>query len=310
MKYKFDFIKNKNKFFAFSLSLIVIICIFIGINGVDLDIQFKGGTIITYSYTGDIDVNTAKSYINEVYKDNINIQQTEDVSTKSKHLKVSFTSSDGLTTGEITAVSEKLEEKFPNSQMMEEQISNVKPSIGRDFFLKSLVAIALAFIMMIIYIAIRFKNIGGISAGLMAVVALFHDVFIVFGIFVILKYPIDNNFIAVVLTILGYSVNDTIVIYDRVRENKRLLGKRVKVDELMNRSINQSLNRSINTTVSTVIALLCVSGVALYFNVTTILSFSIPMVLGMISGVYSTLFIAGPLWVTYKQYQQKKSSKR
>lgn len=309
MKYKFDFIKNKNKFFIFSLSLIVIICIFIFVNGVSLDIQFKGGTIITYSYTGDIDTKLAKSYVNNIYKDNVNIQQTEDVATKTKKIKVSLTSSDGLTTEQITEISNELETKFSSSNIKEEQISNVKPSIGRDFFLKSLVAIGFAFIMMIIYIAIRFKNIGGLSAGVMAVVALLHDVIIVFGVFVILKYPIDNNFIAVVLTILGYSVNDTIVIYDRVRENKRLLGKRVKIDELMNLSINQSLSRSINTTVSTVIALIVVSVVAMVFNIHTILTFSVPMVLGMISGVYSTLFIAGPLWVTYSQYKEKKHKK-
>lgn len=309
MKYNFDFIKNKNKFFIFSLSLIVIIGVFMAFNGVSLDIQFKGGTIITYSYKGDIDVNLAESTINSKYKDNVNIQQTEDVATKSKQLKVSFTSSNGLTPEEITNITDEMRKTFSGNDIKEEQISNVKPSIGKDFFLKSLVAIGVAFILMVIYIAIRFKNIGGLSAGIMAMVALLHDVIIVFGVFVILKYPIDNNFIAVVLTILGYSVNDTIVIYDRVRENRRLLGKRVKIDELMNTSINQSLARSINTTVSTVIALIVVSVIAMVFNIHTIISFSVPMVLGMISGVYSTLFIAGPLWVTYKQYKDKKQKK-
>ncbi|MGL5972535.1 MAG: protein translocase subunit SecF, partial [Oscillospiraceae bacterium] len=277
MNYKYDIIKNKNKFFSFSSILIAIIIAILIFKGVSLDIQFKGGTIATYSYENDLDVNDIETNINKVYSDNIVIQLTEDVATKTKQFIVSFTSSKGLTTEEIKTVSDSLITSFANNKISELQVSNVSPSLGRDFLLKSLVAIGLAFIMMVVYIAIRFKNIGGLSAGLMAVVALIHDVTIVFGVFVILGFPIDNNFIAVVLTILGYSVNDTIVIYDRVRENRNIYGNKIKTSDLMNLSINQCLSRSINTTISTVISLIVISIVAILFNVSSILSLSIPL---------------------------------
>ena len=135
----------------------------------------------------------------------------------------------------------------------------------------------------------------------MAVVALLHDVLFVFTTFIIFRMPINDNFIAIVLTILGYSLNDTIVIYDRIRENKRLLGKKYTTGELVNLSINQSLTRTINTSVMTVLAMAVVLVVALMYNVESIVSFALPMIIGMIAGVYSSICIAGPLWVMWQE---------
>lgn len=309
MNYKYDIIKNKKKFFIASIILIFLIFLFSVFKGVNLDIQFKGGTIITYSYNNELDINEFQKFISEKLKQNVNVQDVKSLTTSKRQLQASFPSSTGFSTEQITDITKDLKTKFNNNDINEEQINNVSPSIGIDFFKKSVYSIFIASILMIIYIAIRFKNIGGVSAGVTSVIALIHDVIIVFGTFIIFGFPIDNNFIAVVLTILGYSINDTIVIYDRVRENKTLLSKSTPLSELMNISINQSLARSINTTISTLIALISICVIALIFNVTSIITFAFPMIIGMISGVYSTIFIAGPLWVTYKDMKKIKNKK-
>ena len=139
----------------------------------------------------------------------------------------------------------------------------------------------------------------------MAVVALLHDVMVVFGTFVVFKMPLDDSFIAVVLTILGYSINSTIVIYDRIRENKRLYGSTKSLGEVVNISVNQTLARSVNTSVATILSMVVVCIVALIFGVNSILSFAFPIIMGLISGAYSSVCLASELWVTWKEKREK-----
>ena len=122
----------------------------------------------------------------------------------------------------------------------------------------------------------------------------------VFATFVFLRLPIDANFMAVILTILGYSINNTIVLYDRVRENRKLYGKKLTINELVNASINQSLSRSVKTTITTAIAVLAMCVVALICGIESIVSFVFPMFIGLLAGAYSSIFIAGPLWTVWK----------
>ena len=143
----------------------------------------------------------------------------------------------------------------------------------------------------------------------MAVVGLLHDLIIIYGVFIIMRIPLNGNFIAAVLTILGYSINDTVVIYDRIRENRQLMGNAAPFDELVNTSINQSLKRSINTTVSTLIALGTVCVVSVIFGLDSIFTFAFPLMVGMVSGVYSTVCISGPLWVQWELHKKKKGKK-
>ena len=150
--------------------------------------------------------------------------------------------------------------------------------------------------MLIIYIAIRFKKIGGWLAGICAIIALLHDCIIVYCTFIVCGMPINANFMAVVLTILGYSINNTIVIYDRIRENSKLYGKKMTIEENVNLSINQSLTRSINTSLTTVVAMLAVTIVAAVYGVTSIISFSLPVMVGMIAGTYSSVCLVSVLW--------------
>lgn len=143
-------------------------------------------------------------------------------------------------------------------------------------------------------------------AGICAIIALFHDIIIVYGTFVVLGMEIDANFMAVILTILGYSVNDTIVIYDRIRENKSLYKNNLTLSQLTDLSTNQSLTRSINTSVTTIFAMICVTIVAMMRGVESIISFSLPMTVGLVVGTYSSLFLAAPLWVVLEEKRRAK----
>ena len=140
-------------------------------------------------------------------------------------------------------------------------------------------------------------------------VALCHDMIMVFGSFVIFRFDIDANFMAVLLTILGYSINATIIIYDRIRENRRLYGNKYAVDELVNMSVSQTLGRSIHTTVTTVLAMAVVAVVCAICGVTSIISFALPLIVGMIAGVYSSNCIAPTLWVMWQKRNAKKAKK-
>ena len=301
-----DFFGKRKVFFTISLVLIAVIAICTAVMGAELSINFKGGTLLTYSFSGTIDHNEVKSDIQTITGSNAVITEGEDFTTKSKTLNISLASNQGLTADKQFELTNTLQEKYADNSLELLSSSDVKPDAGKEFFLKCMVAVLLAFIVTIVYIAFRFKRISGWSAGVFAIIGLIHDIIMVFGAFVIFGYEINANYMAVVLTILGYSINDTIVVYDRIRENKKTLGRSVPVDELVNISITQSITRTINTSITTIAAMLCVSIVATIFGITSILSFSTPLIVGMISGCYSTICICCPLWV---MWQKKKKAK-
>lgn len=302
-------IVGKRKIFFYLSSIIIVISIVLSfVFGVKMDIQFTGGSISQYSYYGEIDLQEFKSVIESTIEKQANVQETVDISTNKKNITVSIVSKNGISTDEQTKLNDALKEKFKDNQVNLENSNNVDASTGQDFFLKSIVAVLFAAIVIIIYIAFRFNRISGISAGVSAVIALLYDMIMVYATFIIFRIPLNDSFIAVILTILGYSINDTIVVYDRIRENKRLYAGKLSNEELVNKSINQSLKRSINTTISTVMTMVVVCVVSLLFGVNSIISFAFPIIIGMVSGVYSTLCIAGPLWVSWQNY--KNNSKK
>lgn len=301
-----DFVGKRKIFFIISIALVglTLLCsLFLGLN---LDIQYKGGTMLTYSYTGDIDKAEFLSKVQEIVGGAASVQESSDLATGTSNLVVSLASTSGLTADKQMELSDKLSEAFSSNQIHTESISNVSASVGREFFLKSLVAVLFAAIVMVVYIGFRFKRISGWSAGVMAVIALAHDIIAVVAVFVFFRLSVDANFMAVVLTILGYSINDTIVIYDRIRENRRIYGQKLPVAELVNKSINQSLKRAIVTTVTTVMALVVIAVVTLIFNVTSIVTFVFPLIVGLISGTYSSICLVPCMWVMWQEYCGKK----
>lgn len=304
----FNFIGNIKKYLLVSLILIVAVIVSSLVFGVQLDIQFRGGSIITYTYDGTLDKEEFAQIAQDLTETTISVQQSTDLATGLETIVLTLPGSQSLTSEQMVEVSNGLQAAFPENNPRTVAISNVDPTIGKEFLLKCLTAVLLASILMVLYTAWRFKRIGGISAGVMAVVALMHDVIIVFGVFVVFRIPLNDNFIAVVLTILGYSINDTIVIYDRIRENKRLMGTRSTIGEIVNTSINQSFRRSLNTTITTMLAMIVVTVVAVVYSVNSIISFAFPMLLGLVSGAYSSICIAGPLWVKWQEHKMQKKT--
>lgn len=207
-----------------------------------------------------------------------------------------------------TAITHILESNFKDSTFKLNEANTVNPSLAGSFFLKALVAVALAAVLVIVYIGIRFRKIGGVTAGISALVALIHDVLIAFFACVVFRLEIDTNFFAVVLTLFGYSLNDTIVIFDRVRENKKYYPS-LTVREQVNKSINETLARSIMTSLTTFAAITAIVIVAEVFGVTTLRSFAIPMAVGVISGCYSSVFLSGPFWVVWSEHRPEKKKK-
>ena len=306
MKKQYDIIGNRKKFFLFSTVLIVFILLFSFVFGVEMDIQFKGGAMLTYGYQGEISLSAIQGDIESVLGSNVTLQTGSSIATGAQTLTISMPGTQTVETATVEKLSEALTGAYPDLNFQQLSMNNVDPTIGGEFFAKSIVAVVAASVLILIYIAIRFKNIGGWPAGCMAIVALIHDLIVVYGVFVLMRVPLNGNFIAALLTILGYSINDTVVIYDRVRENRHLYGNTMDFATLVNTSLNQSLTRSIKTTVTTLLALGTVCVMSIVYGLDSIFTFAFPLIIGMISGVYSTVCIAGPLWVEWELRKSKK----
>ena len=304
-----NFIGNRKKFYTFSCALLALVLVFCGVFGVKMDVEFKGGSMITLAYEGDADLNDLKSTIStELNKSSLTLQTGSDISGN-QTLTVTLPGSDTLTTEELDSLLATLNEQYPDNAFVQNEVSNVDATIGKEFMLKSIVALVAACVLILLYVAYRFRKIGGLKAGSTAIVALLHDMLVVFGVFVILRIPLNGNFIAALLTILGYSINDTVVIYDRIRENSALYSKKqMSLAELVNLSINQSFARSLMTSITTCLALGVVCIVSVIYRLDSIYSFAFPLLFGMVSGVYSTICIATPLWVDWKT--KKKAAKQ
>lgn len=297
--YNFKYFEKRNLFFAISLCLFLLGIIMIFVNGINLDIQFKGGSIIKYSYAGEIDKDAFGAEASSILGTSVDVQETSDWTGGNKNIVLTVSGNIGLTAEKQQSLYNDLKEKFPSNSLTINETYNVDPFYGREFFEKGLLAIALAAIFIVLYVWLRFKSIHGLSAGMFALVALLHDVLMVFTTFIVFKIPINDAFIAVTLTIIGYSINDTIVIYDRMRENQRIYGNKISLGNLINLSQNQSFTRTINTSMNTFFSMVIVVIISIVFNLESIRSFALPMMVGIISGCYSTLFIACPLWVLW-----------
>lgn len=316
-KFHFDFVGNSKKFFALSLG-IMLICLILNIFvfPAQLDIQFTGGAIMKYSYSGS---NLTESEISKVVQDatkeNVSFQFSKNMSVaatdeNANTLSIELTDNKKISPEDEKAITEALQKAFPDNHFERTEITSVDPSKGSTFFLKCMVAVAIAAVLMILYVGIRFRKIGGLSAGCTAVVALVHDIIMVYFAFVIFRMPIDDNFIAVVLTILGYSLNDTIVVYDRIRENRRLMGPKTTTAELVNSSMNQTLSRTICTTITTLLAIGSVLVIAIIYDISTVISFALPMMVGILFGCYSSICISAPLWVIWTNHKQKRKASK
>ncbi len=304
----FKFYQNRKWFYAISLALIVVGIVGLFINGVKLDIQFSGGSKISYSYKNEIDLADVENIATEI----IGVKataQTQTAVSEDKDVKtvvISFGGTSSIAPEKLEALTKAISEKYANNSIVFYETQSVEPYIGKTFFKRGLLAMTLAGIMIVIYVTISFKKISGFTAAITALVALFHDILLVFFTFVIFGIPINDGFVAVVLTIIGYSVNDTIVIYDKLRYNTNLYGSKMSYEEISDLSLNQCMTRTVNTALMATCAIALVFIFSLISGLTSVSNFALPMMVGIVSGCYSTIAFPGTLWVSWQKALHKK----
>ncbi len=301
----FSFYGHRRLFFAISAVLMVIGLVFLFINGVELDIQFKGGALLKYSYVGELDTDQVADFTSAKLGRLVSAQKTTDLSTGETRIVLELSGAYGMEAGAQGDLDAALATQFPDNHLVSVETSLVEPFFGQRFLSRGITAVLLAMLLILVYEWITFRKIGGLAAGVTALAALFHDLLIVFFTCVIARIPIGDTFVAVALSIIGYSINDTIVIYDRIRENRKRY-PREAIDRVADLSIRQSMMRSINTNVAVTLSVALIYAFAARASLESIISFALPMLAGSISGCYSTLCLAGPLWVMWQKRKGKK----
>lgn len=277
----------------FSLSLIVILIGigFMGFRGLNFGIDFKGGTKLVIDLGKEFNKPEVDDIVNKYAPDVVTktIEKTQ-YEIKAKEL-------DETKTSELfKALKEKYSLK-DEALVSQEQIS---ASVGKDLTKKAVIALLVACVAMLIYIGIRFE----VDFGIAALIALLHDVLVTITVYAVFNIPVNTPFIAAILTIVGYSINDTIVIFDRIRENAKSM-RRANPSEIANKSINQTLARSINTSLTTLITIMAVN-----VFVPTVREFSLPLMIGIATGTFSSIFVASPIWVIFKNRKATKKQNK
>jgi preprotein translocase subunit SecF len=304
-----DLMGKRYYFFGLSLLFIMLgVISFLRNGGLNYDIQFQGGTIMQFQMEdGEFDPAEAERLLgaemNQIVtarKLETGLAGTEQEEEVVSFLVVNIAQREALTLEEQNRIIDLIKGEFNVSEEAQVSINMVDASIGRELKVNAGWAVLIAAILIVMYVWWRFSAMSGLSAGVMAVVALLHDIAIMFSVYTIFNLPVNESFVAAILTIIGYSMNDTVIIYDRVRENKNLL-KKVSVKELVNRSIIQTLPRTINTTIAVFITIAVVFVFATIHEVQSIREFAFPLMIGIVSGTYSSIFIASPFYVMWKE---------
>lgn len=298
---RFDIIGRRKIWYAISSLIIIIGLFFMATRGFNMGIDFTGGTIMDLKFEKAVDINDVRSVLNEYNLSNSTIQMSGDSSSDTQSQNVMIRTVD-LEEQERKDVMSGLTDKLGNYQVLREE--KVGATIGSELIMNAVWATLISWLLIIAYVSYRFE----FKFGIAAVLALVHDVLIVLGAFALTQRQIDSSFVAAILTIIGYSINDTIVIFDRIRENLKLHFRRGgDVVQLANTSIYQTMTRSIYT-VSTV--LFCTLSLY-FFGGDTTKDFAFALLVGFIAGAYSSIFIASPLWVTFRHFSDKrKEAKR
>ncbi len=283
------FNKYYNQFNILSISLVTISLLFLIFKGLNYGIDFKGGTLIELRST-DLKINVSS------LRDNLNQINLGDVSVKKFGNETDFLIKFENNTNKniIEEIKKNLDKSFGNNFNFR-RVENVGPKVSSELLKSGIIAISVALAFMLFYIWIRFE--WQFSLG--AILALFHDVLVTLGLFSLLGLEINLSIIATVLTIVGYSMNDTVVIFDRVRENLRKYSD-IKIYELTNISINETLSRTLITSITTLLALLSI----FFFGGEILRGFSLAMIFGVVFGTYSSIYIANTVLVRLKVSQK------
>lgn len=275
-------IKNRKWFYIFSSVIIIAGIISMFVQGFNFGIDFEGGSSLRYKIDNTISAEQVRTTLND-----LNLVKEINVQKSGSEFFIRTNELDQKQTAQMTAA---LKAEFKTVEL--QSAESVGATIGSELARNALLAVAIALVLMLIYITFRFEW----SFGLGAVLALFHDVLIVLGIASIFQWEINSAFIAAILTIIGYSINDTIVIFDRVRENLRMK-KKETLDNLLDKSVMQTMNRSVNTVLTVLMPLVTL----LLFGGASIKGFVVTLLVGFIFGMYSSICVASPIYYEIKQ---------
>lgn len=279
-----NLVKLRKYWYILSLLIIIPGMISFGWKGLNYGIDFTGGSLIELKFNQTVQVGNVRAVL-----DDLGLPKDSKIQESAGNVLIIRTKD--LSQEESSNLLQGLEEKAGSYQLLRNE--SVEPAVGKELRNKAIIAVVIAFALMIVYITIRFEFLSGLAA----VSALIHDILITVGLVSLLGLEVDGAFIAALLTIVGYSINDTIVIFDRVREN---IGKKKKgehMDEIIHHSIMQTLTRSINTVLTVVFTLVAL----ILFGGVTIKTFVTILLIGVVTGCYSSIFVASPLWYDYRR---------
>ncbi|MBD8838904.1 MULTISPECIES: protein translocase subunit SecF [Paenibacillus] len=289
--WNFDYIKGSKIAYTFSIILTVVGIISLLSLGLNYAVDFRSGSNVDITVSKAVTTEQINPIVNELGVDTKEVQ----ITTGSDRVNIRFSN----------VLDENQESKFKQEfskldETASYEVNTVDPEMAKELERNAIYAVLIASIGIMIYVAIRFEW----RFALAAVVSIFHDAFVVISVFSIFRLEVNLTFITAVLTIVGFSINDTIVIFDRIRENLRFAKKSTKADlrEVVNHSLAQTMTRSLNTTFTVFVASLCL----FIFGGESIRMFSLAMVIGTFFGAYSSIFIAAPLWFTLKGKQTNK----
>lgn len=290
---KFDIIGKKYWFFALSLIAIIPGVISIFIQGFNLGIDFTGGTLLDLQFARPVTVSEVRDSLKDYKLENSTIQLAASGQTDASPNV--FIRTHVLSDDERRIVLSGMESKLGSFDTL--RVEKVGAVIGAELTKNALIALVVSWVLMIGYISYRFEFKFAVSG----IIAIVHDLILVLGVFSLLQKEIDASFVAAILTIVGYSINDTIVIFDRIRENLKSHSKSEPFAQLVNRSIWQSMTRSVYT----VLTVLFATASLYFFGGETTKNFSLALLIGISSGAYSSIFNASPLWVTWKEHEER-----
>ncbi|MBN2796682.1 MAG: protein translocase subunit SecD [Clostridia bacterium] len=284
--------------FAISAAVILIGGGMFTVKGMNLGIDFQGGTEIQYYLKTDFDTADVKDALSSFEKDGVALDavylKAGIGETADKELIIRTVSS--LNTTDRATIEELLLKAYPNAEFR--RVNQFSPSVGDEIKTKAVLSVLIAAVGMLIYITFRFEIVFGIAS----IIALLHDVLVLLAVYAIFQIPVNTAFIAAILTVVGYSINDTIVVFDRIRENIKF-EKKPDYFEVANRSLNQTIIRSINTSLTT----LLVIGSLYFLGIDSIKDLALPLMAGVIAGTYSSIFIASPIWALWRKHRSDKS---
>ena len=284
----YKIIEKRKIWFTISLIVIAIGIFTMATKGLEYGLDFKGGTIVEINLGQDFN----KQDVDNIIKKYSSDFQSNKVDTRSISIKAAT-----LSNNDVSGIVKAVKAKYKKSSLTNQE--NIGAVIGQETRVKALQAVIVAIIAMFIYIGIRFE----LSFGIAAIISLTHNVLVMLSVYAVLRVSIDSSFIAAALTVIGYSVHDTIVVFDRIRENQKYMRGQEPI-VVADASVTQTLARSINTVLTVVITLTSV-----YILVPSVRVFSEPILIGIITGCYSSICIASPCWVIIKKHMLRNKKK-